>query len=335
MNYRSYEDLNSIIRKNIAKLQSHNFDLIVGIPRSGMIPAYKIAMLLNKHCTDLPSLLENRPLKKGSTRAIKKNISHPAEAKKILLVDDSILTGESMQEALNSIPNEIRRNITILAIYSSRKHRDDVDMYFEFVPFPRIFEWNVFHHNILTESCVDIDGVLCRDPLDKEDDDGENYRDFLANVDPLFLPTTKIHSLVTNRLEKYRTETESWLAKHNVEYNNLIMLNLPNKEERKRAGLHSLHKAEYYKRSGLPFFIESDKNQARNISEIAKKPVYCVDNNQMYRPGAILGVLNNPKNKRVFLLRRFASYLPASVYRTLLPYYRQISGRKAGYKTTF
>ena len=41
--YRTFEDMSICIRKNMYKLKE-NFDLIVGIPRSGMIPAFMIAL---------------------------------------------------------------------------------------------------------------------------------------------------------------------------------------------------------------------------------------------------------------------------------------------------
>lgn len=48
INYRTYQDMASVIRNGIVKLPS-DLDLIVGIPRSGMIPAYMIGLFMNKH----------------------------------------------------------------------------------------------------------------------------------------------------------------------------------------------------------------------------------------------------------------------------------------------
>jgi hypoxanthine phosphoribosyltransferase len=60
MNYRSYQDLSDDIKSNIYKLEKYNIDLVVGIPRSGMIPAYMISLILNVNCTDFHSFIENR-----------------------------------------------------------------------------------------------------------------------------------------------------------------------------------------------------------------------------------------------------------------------------------
>ena len=65
MNFKNYSDLSRDIRKNLHLLSDDEYDLVVGLPRSGMVPAYMIALGLNVDCTDLNSLVDNTPLKKG------------------------------------------------------------------------------------------------------------------------------------------------------------------------------------------------------------------------------------------------------------------------------
>ena len=301
MNYKSFSDLSSDIRKNISEIQNKQFDLVVGLPRSGMVPAYIIALYLNIECTDLRSFIDNKPLKKGSTRNFTRSINSPHEAKKILIVDDSIMSGLSLANDLKLIPSGLIKNITTLAIYSSTSSRDDVDVFLKYLPSPRVFEWNIFHHNFLSKTCVDIDGVLCVDPSEEDNDDGDKYINFILNATALFLPTTRIHSLVTSRLEKYRPETEQWLSQHNIIYDNLIMLDLPSKEERQRLRAHGTHKAKYYKESESKFFIESEANQALKISQLTGKAVFCVDNNTMYNPSLISIIRKNPKELKNYI----------------------------------
>lgn len=293
MNYRSFSHLWEDIKRGLASLQAGRFDLVVGIPRSGMVPAYIIGLYLNADVTSLDGLLANEAIKRGSTRKARVDLGFAQNAKRILLVDDSISSGESLAKTLTKIPPELRDRITTLAVYSSRPERSDVDMFLEYVPEPRVFEWNIFHRSVLGRSCVDIDGVLCRDPLAAENDDGERYIEFLLNAEPLILPSYKIHSLVTNRLEKYRPQTEAWLLKHGVEYDNLIMVDLPSAAARQKQGGHATHKATYFIESGLNFFIESDDKQAREIAKLAKKSVYCVDSTQVYSPSLLSGVTDS------------------------------------------
>lgn len=323
MNYKSFSDLSWLIKNKIPLLQSENYDLIVGIPRSGMVPAYIIALYLNKKCCDIDSLLKNSPLKTGSTRNTKSLISYPSEAKKILLVDDSILSGKSLANELIKIPKDMKSKITTLAIYSSEKIRNDVDIFLEYLPLPRIFEWNIFHHNVVERSCFDIDGVLCIDPTEDENDDGKKYVDFILNAPPLFIPSRKINCIVTSRLEKYRDETETWLKNNGVDYNSLIMLDLPSKEERQRLGAHANHKAEMYKKSELELFYESDRNQAITIHRLTNKPVFCIETNEMFTKGQIMSAIFDSYSRRLYFANALKK-LPKPVYNTFRSFYHLI-----------
>ncbi|QJQ95135.1 MULTISPECIES: phosphoribosyltransferase family protein [Halomonadaceae] len=320
INYKSFYNLSEDIKKHLYKIHSGGYDLIVGIPRSGMIPAYMIGLYTNLNVIDIDGYIQNRPLKNGLTRQVKNKLCTAHDARKVLLVDDSILSGESMAYILEKLPNDLRERVTSVAIYSDRKNRADIDFYFEHVPAPRIFEWNVFHHRILSRACVDIDGVLCLDPSEDENDDGKKYLGFLTNAKPHIIPSCRIHSLVTSRLEKYRPQTEEWLKKNGIQYENLIMLDLPSKAERQRLSAHSAHKAAYFKdQSELVLFIDSNVRQAKKIMELTAKPVYCVDNNHMFLP-SFLGLVKNKRKKVLFrkFKIRFIEPLSHLVFRALV-----------------
>ena len=294
MNYRNFADLNNDIRLNFQKIADQKVDVVVGLPRSGMIPAYMIALLMNIDCTDFQSFLDNKPLKRGSTRGAKNQLTHPQDAENILIVDDSVNTGSSMEKARAQIPEHLLPKVKVMAVYSGTRIPQSIDFYLKYIAQPRVFEWNIFGHHILQQACLDIDGVLCVDPTEEQNDDGDRYRDFILNAEPKFLPSSKVHALVTSRLEKYREETEAWMAKHKVEYEHLIMLDLPSAEERRRLKCHGKHKATYYKNSEAMFFIESEAFQAQEICMSSGKPVYCTDNNTMYKPGLLKIAENNP-----------------------------------------
>lgn len=316
MNYKDYNDLSVDIRKHISRLQENEFDLIVGLPRSGLTPANMIALYLNIHCTDLNSFISNTELKTGRTRKNKNStLRFPQDAISILLVDDSIYSGDSLVTDLGLIPLELHSKIKTCAVYSSAKVRKDVDFYLEYLPQPRVFEWNIFHHPILAVSCLDIDGVLCEDPTKEQNDDGPEYLNFILNAAPLFIPTGKIFALVTSRLEKYRKDTEIWLKKYNVEYEHLIMLDLPNKEERQRLGVHGKHKASFYKKSEAKLFIESEYNQSVEIAKIVGKPVYCVDENKMLSGGATYKLKNKARHSIFF--NKFKLLMPRGIKQQL------------------
>lgn len=329
MNYKTFEHLSNDIKKNLYKIHNKSYDLVVGIPRSGMVPAYFIAAYLNISVTDVNSLITNQPLKKPSVRRLKNPIDMAHDAKNILLVDDSIISGNSLQETLDSIPKQLKDKITTLVIYSDRPRRDDVSQYLEVLPTPRVFEWNIFHRPLLKRACVDIDGVLCLDPSPEQNDDGKNYVDFLLNAKPYILPSYKIHSLVTSRLEKYRSHTEEWLKKHNILYENLIMLDLPDKDSRLKINAHAAHKAAYYKKStNLEIFIESNGKQAEQIVDITGKPCYCVDENFMYIPGIINLSTKNPRSLYRQTKHLLVLNMPHWLKSILRPLYFFIVGKK-------
>lgn len=278
-NYRNFNDLFSTIQKNLDKVPK-DIDLIVGVPRSGMIPAYAIGLFLNKKVCTLDEFLNNNIPSSG-----KRTLDDTSICKKILIVDDSINTGNAnriLMKKLSAI-NLKEKVIKTLVVYATNISRKKVDYYFEIVDNPRIFEWNYLNHPDSAKWCYDIDGVLCVDPTDEENDDGEKYKEFLRNAKPLFIPKYTIYALVTSRLEKYRKETEYWLEKNAVRYEHLYMLNLANKFERQKLQAHGKYKAEIY--NSLPettLFIESSAKQAREISRLTGKPCMAVENNKLY-----------------------------------------------------
>ena len=64
MNYRSFADLETCIVKNLHKVP-RDIDLIVGVPRSGILVAAMLALYLNLPHTDIEGLIEGRILLPG------------------------------------------------------------------------------------------------------------------------------------------------------------------------------------------------------------------------------------------------------------------------------
>ncbi len=283
--YESVAQLAADIRENIHAVP-RDVDLVVGIPRSGMIPAYLIGLYVNRLVTDLETFLANGNAGHGGTRAVGASVAEPWAAKHVLLVDDSISSGGSMRRCLERIrATPFQGRITTCAAIALPSMTAGVDIHFREMPRPRVFEWNLFHHPEVPNSCFDMDGILCVDPTVHENDDGPRYREFLSAARPLFAPTVKIGHIVSARLEKYRDLTESWLERHGIGYGKLHLIDLPSGEERRRLGAHSTHKAKVYKDTGAFLFYESDPEQARDIAQVSGKPVLCTADMQLYLPG--------------------------------------------------
>ena len=301
MNYRNIKDLNNVILQNLSIIP-RDFDLIVGVPRSGMLPANLLSLYLNKPYTDIDSFLNGHIYKAGA----RSQFFEGSDFKKVLVIDDSIASGSAMTECKDTLKHlDSKFDIKYCAVYVIPGKEKLVDYYFETVPLPRYFQWNILNHTTLEKACFDIDGVLCADPLPEQNDDGEKYIDFILNARPLFIPGSKIGTIVTSRLEKYRKETEIWLKANHIKYNDLIMLDLPDMEARQKANNHGEHKAKAYMSKPYVLFVESEEAQAIAINRISKKPVLCTANFEMiFKYESLL--YNLKSGKHLPFLRHYA-----------------------------
>jgi uncharacterized HAD superfamily protein/adenine/guanine phosphoribosyltransferase-like PRPP-binding protein len=284
LNFRSTADLASTIARNLSKIP-RDVDLIVGIPRSGLLAANLLALDLNLPLTHIEGFLAGSIFRSGNTRSNMHSVSCVEDAKHTLVVDDSIYTGATMEAARAQLAKaRLSCKMTFAAVYAAPKVAKHVDVYFEVCPMPRMFGWNYMHHPGLLNCCMDIDGVLCCDPSDDENDDGPAYLGFLRSARPLRIPTQEVGYLVTSRLEKYRPETEAWLESHGVHYRKLIMLENCDAETRRRRGLHGRFKAKVYSTLAAELFIESEEAQAVEIVGLSGRPVLCTATQQLVKP---------------------------------------------------
>lgn len=287
MNFRNLEDLSRAVVRNLDKI-SPDVDLVVGIPRSGLLAASLVALHRNLPLADVAGLIEGRLLDYGRRLAAGTTSQLVEKVRKVLVLDDSANSGDTLRnvrERLNAahLPYEILYG----AIYVTASSIEAMDFYCEVVPAPRLFSWNVMNHPLLDRCCVDIDGVLCRDPRPAENDDGPGYRHFLEHVEPLFLPTQPIGWLVSSRLECYRSETEQWLARHGVRYRELVLLDLPDAATRRAKRSHAPHKATAYASTNALLFIESEPFQADAIADASGRPVLCLSTQRLSYPGGV------------------------------------------------
>jgi glycosyltransferase involved in cell wall biosynthesis/uncharacterized HAD superfamily protein/hypoxanthine phosphoribosyltransferase len=282
MNYKSYRDLSLTINRNLHKIP-RDIDLVVGVPRSGMLPATMIGLIFNKPVVALDSYLDGKIYEMGLYRRPKTSITNFSEIKKVLIMDDSINSGHSINTVKEKISKSDRHVINTIygAVYYVRESLHHIDFGLEECAWPRIFQWNILNSWVLANACLDIDGVVCTDPTEEQNDDGDQYKDFLKKAKPLFLTEFPIGCFVTSRLEKYRALTEEWLRTNHLHFAELIMLDLPTKEERLRQNKHAPFKADVYKNRKEELFIESNLSQAVQISQLTGKLVFCTENMEM------------------------------------------------------
>ena len=271
LNVRSVADLNRQIMDNLHRLDRSQFDIVCGIPRSGMLPATILATQLQLPLATVESLTRGIVYGRSGER---QTVTRP----RVLLVDDTVNHGRAMAQAVKAIGP--LHKITRFCVFGPYRGVPGlVDIYCETVQGPRAFEWNMQKHRRLPRWGFDFDGVLCRDPTKAENDDGPRYLRFLEQAEPLFLPKRPIGHIVTGRAEKYRPQTEDWLRRHGVEFQEMHMTPFHTKAERMDAmkfeGGRGGWKAGIVKELGVEMFVESCPKQAGIIAREAGVPVWC------------------------------------------------------------
>jgi uncharacterized HAD superfamily protein len=171
---------------------------------------------------------------------------------------------------------EMKENCITCAVYANSHNTHLVDYFGVVIDGQRFFEWNFQGRVETPQYMFDLDGVLCVDP-DEFDDDGIKYENAIRNAQPLYLPQTKIKAICTNRIERWRSLTEEWLKQYNVKYETLIMQQYKTAVERRTNSNPAIYKAEQYKKSSSILFIESSETQAIQIAQMTKKPVLSIE----------------------------------------------------------
>lgn len=297
MTFKSIDDLNRDIVSWLPRLPG-GLELVVGIPRSGLLAANLVALHLNLPLTDDQGLMEGRLLSGGRRQDEIDKEGFLNRPRNVIVVDDSISSGRAMAQTRTTLRHVTPlHSIKYAAVYTSSQGKSAIDLYAQELPTYRVFEWNVMHHWLIHDFCMDIDGVLCVEPTSDENDDGTNYRQFLANAPSLYITTGKVGYLVTCRLEKYRDLTVEWLRDRNIEFGELFMLNLPDAETRRKLGIYAKFKAEIYRKTRASLFIESSYDQALEIARLTGKPVLAIDRLLMINPNLVTATMTKIRER--------------------------------------
>lgn len=258
MNFASYTDLARDTLTLCRQFEPGQFRGVLGIPRSGMLPAAILAQELGCHLGDLHTFATtgafHRP---GSRMDWAENLDGPT-----LVVDDSVHSGRSMREAREIMGEDA--DMVTACVYLRPGMEDEVDVFARRLASPRIFSWN-WAASVLLERCLcDMDGIICTDH-DVFDDDGPEYVQALRDVRPLHLPRREVGAVVTARLDRWRELTEGWLDEHGVERRALHMAHFPKAAARRQYG-NGRWKADVYgDHEDALLFIESSKPQSEDI----------------------------------------------------------------------
>lgn len=292
MLYITYEDMCRDIRNNLTKIP-RDVDGVIGMPRSGMLPATIIAEYLNVGLTTPDTIMSSETVEDAIGEHGHRRMNNPGR-RRLLVVDDTCFHGHTLKETKARLNGHWRLTgyeLIYLVVYLEGPcDATSPDIYLRDVrneakggPFNwALYEWNIFAHGRLTERTLfDLDGVFCKEPPDERDT--EAYLEYIKNPVPLYIPTGKDISVCTYRLEKYQNETSEFLSSVGLADATLYMFPAKTWQERHDSGITPWeYKARVYRDGYWMLFIESSDNQARKIHDLTGKPVYCVETNKIY-----------------------------------------------------
>ena len=271
------------LRRGLWKVP-YDVDMIVGIPRSGMIPALMLAELMNKRCADLDAFIGGREMSVGRRGGLMRR----GTPGKVLIIDDSVASGNALLKVKDRLQSMEGYTFLYACVYAeSAEAIGMVDICFENIwqSGEKLYrkEWNILHlfPHLAKSGMWDIDSLLCKEP--PNDKDTEAYEAYLAEAVPMVIPPTPVGAIVTYRLEKYREVTEAWLRRYGIEYRELVMFDAPDRVSRNKTISAGGYKGKVYAAARwAKLFYESDPHQAEVISKMSGKPCFCYEDGKMY-----------------------------------------------------
>ena len=237
----------------IASEVATRVDAVVGIPRSGLIPAAVIATRLH---LPLFTLRDDGPQPTGSGGRAGFDVSSSPSS--FLLIDDSSHNGYALDRALEILRRHDLEPAIAAVCFCTPRATGNWDVVDTVVDTPHLFAWNWPNAPWTEHLACDFDGVLCEDcpPGADCEQNGPAYVAWLERAMPLQLPRkVPLKAIVTAREERFREPTEAWLRRHGVAYRELVMIP-------RRAGVDlGRWKAEVCDRIKPDIFFESDAAQ--------------------------------------------------------------------------
>lgn len=274
MNFVPYAEL---VRDTIAlcrRFSPGDVRGVLGVPRSGMIPASLVAQELGCHLGDVDTFASTGSFHRPGRRF---NWAEKLDGP-VLVVDDSVHSGYAMREAREILDG---LDIVTACVYLRPGMEEEVDVFGRRLAAPRLFAWNWTASVLLSRCLCDMDGIICTDS-DAFDDDGPEYVRALRDVRPLHLPRRKVRAVVTARLNRWRDLTAEWLNEHGVDRGELHMAPFPRAADRRRYGNARWKASVYRDDEDALLFIESSRPQAREIARRTDRPVLCLPEERLY-----------------------------------------------------
>lgn len=264
--------------KRLAWMLPEQISGVAGVPRSGMIVASIIATMRGVPMFEASRNHEPRRMENGF-RILGR--TDPLRGP-LVIVEDSVNTGHSLNQFAHHA--EISGDVLTACVYCNPAAQFKPKVFACSLLMPHYFEWHFFGSDLTRMAAFDFDGVICEACPPECDDDGLKYLEWMRTVKPLHLPYPhEVPLIVTARLEKYRAETEAWLAQHGVRVKQLKMGPWATKQRRMSEYNAGEYKGGAYEKAGqLSLFFEDCPHQARAIHQRSMKPVVCLTTGEVF-----------------------------------------------------
>ncbi len=258
----------------------HDLSAVVGVARSGMLPASALATALH---VPLYALDQEHGIVQDIGHGWRMR-QHPRRTGPVLVIDDTTGSGRSLrmtQDALRRCGRcPVRTSRTILAsVYCNPESPLKPDLWVEDLHLPHILEWNMFNSIVTSVAAFDLDGVICQD----ETTGGEPGT-------PFYLPRRESVHIITGRPERDREGTLAWLAKWGVRVASLTMASwgeVPGWEqvaEYKAEAVRRFAATAHERPYGPPMYVESCPQQAQRIADLSGIMVVCPVSREILGP---------------------------------------------------
>jgi orotate phosphoribosyltransferase len=270
--FGNYSSLYLNTKRLLQQLSANKFDAVVGVPRSGLLPATIMATAL--HVPEAVVLGEDELVLLGTGKRVKRDVSSVSS---ILVVEDVSRFARFVKkyQALTE-----KYKVTFACVYGREDTAERGCVVGRVIGGKCAFSWNLLNVMQVGEYCVDIDGVLCVNPPAGNPDAAR--LEHIKTAKPLFPVSYRIHSVVSNRRRQWEEETRTWLAENNIRYKHLHTFTAQHAKRGNLFEARAWQKATYFMKSNCLAFIESSPKLAARIAAISKKPVICVENDRGY-----------------------------------------------------
>jgi hypothetical protein len=227
---------------------------IVGVPRSGMIPAAIIASKIHR---PLFTIRDWQVVPAGGGFRIGWN-ENTGDGGRWLFVDDTLHNGSTFAR-LEAEGVPIGQHLTAV-VYTLDPAQSD--LHHAVLPTPHLLEWNLLNAPYGECLATDFDGILCHNPP------RQGVPKFVARRAPL-------RAIISSRPETEREASEAWLAWHGMRYQSLRLW--PGSEvDRFDIAQVAVWKATEVSAVKAEFYIESEPDLADAIRKLGIR-VLCPD----------------------------------------------------------